>query len=274
LDLPIMYYRDDSFMSIFPAAYAAVRAALPSQELYPATLPDGRATVAVIAFNYHDTSIGPYGEVGIAIPCTLRRPAPVLLPLALEARYPGWGGFVLHLPVTSRVARDGGRVIYGYTKFVADMDFDRLPAYQRVRLSEDGRHILTLSVQQCGLTVKDNRPLVTYSVLDGQLLRTTVPTRAVYQLGLGPRSGRLELGDHPVAEELRRMGVSGTALVTKNYLARFGILPAGDPVGQADRPHVGYIGADRDFGRLTVRYDGAQDPVDAYDRLGVGHVHA
>jgi hypothetical protein len=234
LDLPIMYYRDDSFMGIFGAAYEPVQALLPSRELYPVRLPGGRASVAVFAFNYLQTSIAPYGEVGVAVPCTYGRPAPPVLPLALEARFPNWGGFVLHLPVTTRVARDGGRVIYGYAKFLADMEFAKRPAYQRVRLSEGGAHILTLTVQQQGLPMKDNRPLITYSVLNGEVLRTTVPCRAVYQLGLRPGSATLELGDHPIAEQLRDLDISSTSLVAKNYLTRSGILPAGESI--AGRP--------------------------------------
>jgi hypothetical protein len=244
-----------------------VRALLPSRELHPVTLPDGRATVAVIAFNYHETSIGPYGEVGIAIPCTHGRSAPPLLPLALEGRFPGWGGFVLHLPVTSRVARDGGRVIYGYAKFVADMDFQKRPAYQRVRLAEEEAHILTLTVQQRGLPIKDNRPLITYSVREGELLKTTVPSRAVYQMGLKPGSGTLALGDHPIADQLCDLDVSTTAIVTKNYLTRSGILPAGEPIGPADRPHEGYLGQERAFGRFTLNYDEIREAVDLYAGL-------
>jgi len=264
VDLPVMYYRDDSFLGIFGAALEPVRALLPSHDLYPVTLPNGQATVVIIAFNYFETSIGPYGEIGIVVPCTYGRAAPPLIPLGLEARYPGWGGFVAHLPVTSLAARDGGRVIYGYTKFVADMDFEKRPAYQQVRMSEGGAHILTLTVKQQGLPIKDNRPLVTYSVRGDQLLKTTIPTRAVYQLGMAPGSGTLELGDHAVAGELRALEISTTAVMTKNYLSRSGILPAGESLASADRPHTGYIGQQREYGRLTVRYDDAAEAIDLY----------
>jgi hypothetical protein len=264
VDLPIKYYRDDSFMAIFSASYSGVRALLPSDKLYPVTLPSGRATVAVIAFNYHETSIGPYGEVGIALPCTYGQQAPPLLPLALESRFPGWGGFVLHLPVTSLKARDGGRVVYGYTKFIADMDFEKRPAYQRVRMSEGNSPILTLTVQQRGLPFKDNRPLITYSVREGELLKTTVPSRAVYQMGLLPGCGRLELGDHPIAHQLRELDIASTAFVTKNYLSRSGILPAGESLGAADRPHIGHLGEQREYGRLTINYDHAGETIDLY----------
>ena len=49
VDLPVMYYRDDCFMGIFGAALEPVRALLPSHDLHPVTLADGRATLAVIA---------------------------------------------------------------------------------------------------------------------------------------------------------------------------------------------------------------------------------
>lgn len=264
VSLPIMYYRDDSFLGMFSAAYEPLRALLPSRDLYPVMLPGERAIVMVVAFNYLETSIGPYGEIGITIPCTYGRQAPPLLPLALEDRFPGWGIFVLHLPVTSRVARDGGRVIYGYTKFVADMDFQKRPAYQRVRLAEGGSHILTLTVRQQGLVLKDNRPIITYSVRDGELLKTTIPSRAVYQLGLKPGSGTLELGDHEIADQLRELDVLTTAIGTRNYLTRSGILPAGEPIAAADRPHPGHIGQDRDFGRFTINYDDAGETIDLY----------
>jgi hypothetical protein len=266
IDLPIMYYRDDSFMAFFSAAYEPLQALLPSQELYPVTLPGGRATVVVIAFNYLDTSIGPYGEVGIVIPCTYGRPAPALLSLALEGRFPGWGGFVLHLPVTSLLARDGGRAIWGYSKFVADMDFQKRPAYQRVRLAEGDAHILTLTVQQRGVPLKDNRPLITYSVRDGQLLKTTVPSRAVYQMGLRPGGGTLELGDHEIADQLRALDIATTAIATRNFLTRSAILPAGEPIGPVDQPHPGHAGEEREFGRLTVNYDDNGEVIDLYAR--------
>jgi hypothetical protein len=267
VDLPTMYYRDDSFLAIFDASYESVRALLPSPDLYPVTLPGGRATVAVFGLNYLQTSIGPYGEVGIGIPCTYGHQGPPLLPLALEARFPGWGGFVLHLPVTSLVARDGGRVNFGYAKFVADMDFEKRPAYQRVRMSEGDSHILTLTVQQRGLPIKDNRPLITYSVRDGDLLKTTIPSRAVYQVGLTPGLGTLELGDHEIADQLRGLDISTTAFVTRNYLSRSSILPAGETLGPAERPHTGHPGTDREYGRLTLNYDDAAETIDLHARL-------
>ncbi len=102
---------------------------------------------------------------------------------------------------------------------------------------------------------------------NGELLRTTIPTRAVYQLGLAPGSGALELGDHPIADQLRELEISATAAVTKNYLSRCSILPAGESLGPAERAYVGYLGPVREYGRLTVSYDDAAEAIDLYARV-------
>ncbi len=264
VDLPIYYYRDDSFLGIFTADREAVRALLPSDQLYPVLAPNGRALIGIAAFNYLHTSIGPYGEVGIVLLCTHGQPAPPWIPLLLESRFPGWGAFVLHLPVTTRVARDAGRVIYGYAKFVADMEFEKTPVFQRVHLSEGGRHILTLTVRQQGWVVHDNRPLITFSVRNGELIRTRIPVYGIYHLGLRPGLGTLVLGDHPIAQQLRELDLSFKSVATKSYLTRYAILPAGEAIGRADRPHAPYPGEERAMGRLTIRYGEATPPMDLH----------
>jgi hypothetical protein len=254
VDLPIRYWRDDGFMGVFGADHSAVSEALPSDRLRPVRLPGGRTAVGVFAFNYFETGVGPYGEVGVAVPCTLDREAPPLLGLFAESAIPGFGAFVLHLPVTTRVARDGGRVIWGFPKFVADMDFEVSPAFRSVAVSEGGVPLLTLTVAQKGAAIRDNRPLVSYTALDTQLVRTELPTRAVYQLG-GGGGATLELGSHPIAEELRALGIDGTAIAARNYLSHAAVLPRGEVVGTLERRHDGYAGSDLEAGRHTIRYD-------------------
>lgn len=267
VDLPIKYYRDDSFMGLFSAAYEPVRALLPSNRLHPIRVPNGRVVVIIIAFHYWDTDLGPYGEVGIAIPCTNKERCVSLLPLLAEGRFSGWGGFVLHLPVTSRVARDVGRSLWGYPKFVADMDFVKDPAYQSVELWEEEKHILTLKVEQQGIILKDNRPLISYSVLNDKLIKTIVPVRSIYQLQLCPKFDALELGDHPVAQELKSLDLSTTAIATRCYLTRSAILPAGHCVGPAQQSYRGHPGEEREYGRLTIRYGECGNIIDQYDRF-------
>jgi hypothetical protein len=254
VELPILYFRDDAFGLFFTADAAKVRAALPSDRLYPVQLPGGRALVAIFAFNYIDTSIGPYGELAVAaLAVHGRRPPIGFVPALLEAGYPGFGMVVLHLPVTGTLARDGGRQLWGYTKFVADMDFTITPEFHQCRLGEEGTHILTLRVARGGFVRRDAKPMVTFSVLDGKLIRTTIPHRGVYRTTLGSTGSRLELGDHEMADSIRGLGLSTKPLMTRYYVERGAILPAGEVAEEAVRPLEGYYGTDRE-GEMTVAY--------------------
>ena len=250
-ELPILYFRDDLFAAFFTASAGRVRAMMPSPRLHPILLPGGRAVVAIAALHYLETSIGPYGEVGVVVPAVLGdRPPPLLLPALLEARYPGFGVVVLHLPVTTRAARDAGRGQWGYTKFVADMHFTHAPETMGVRLSEGERHIFTLDVPRRGPVLRDDNPLITYSVKDDALIKTTIPQRGACRTALFPRNARLVLGDHEVAASLRALRLSDKPFMTRVYVERAGILPEGEIVERGVRPLDGWFGADRE-GSLT-----------------------
>lgn len=265
--LPVFYHDNDVFTSIHPASYEAVAEALPSEVIRPVRWQDGRALVALTAFRYHaitfidagarTDTLTPYGEFSIAAVVTTRA-APRVLPLLR----PRLAGFVLHLPVTTAEARDAGVVIYGFPKFVADMDFTEGTDVRRVELSEGGAPILTLSVRPRGPVLPDRRPLVAYTVLHGDLLESVVRVRGHMHAMFGSSAGELRLGGHDVAQQLRALGISPTPVAAFSYLDHRSLLPAGQVIGPA-RDYVGYRGADRDLGRFTVSYPGSP-PLDQY----------
>jgi len=86
--LPILYFRDDAFTLFYTADPQKVKNLLPSDKLHPILLPGNRTMVGVAAFNYIDTTIGSYGEVGLVIPVVHADKAPsIILPAILESRY-------------------------------------------------------------------------------------------------------------------------------------------------------------------------------------------
>jgi hypothetical protein len=253
-ELPILYYRDDLFLLFFSADFDRVRAAMPSDKLHPVRLLGNRALVGFAAFNYIETSIGPYGEVGVVVPAIYgAKSLPLGLSALLESRQPGFGLVVLHLPVTTTQARDGGREGWGYSKFVADMRFVFTPEFMECRLSEVDRHILTMRVAKRGLAVKDSRPLVTFSVKDRNLIKTTIPQTGTYRFSMYPRGSYLQLGDHEVSRSIQELGFSSRPVLSRYYLERSGILPEGEVIEQGVRPLEGYYGLERE-GEHTVLY--------------------
>lgn len=271
--LPLYYNRVEGIASIHAASLDAVVAALPSSTLHPVTLPGGRAAVFVGAYLYREwtytdmtgatRSLPPYGEVMVAALVTPRA-MPPLLPLVLEAvGFGGLKGFVLHLPVTLQVARDGGRSVWGLPKFVADMDFEDEVISRTVRVSDEGQDILTLRVNSDGISRTDRTPLEIYSVREGMLLHTVVPSICLSKNGVGRGAGELSIGvDHPVAKDLQQFELDPGPVLTQFIQLQRTILPRGVDVGTA-RAYAGYSGSDRAFGRLTMRYPG-MEPLDLY----------
>ncbi len=246
--LPILYMRDDLFGLYFTADFRKVKAMMPTDRIHPVTMPNGRAIVALMAFNYVDTAIGPYGEVAAVIPVLHDRkhlPLMGLVPALRQANYPGFAVFVMHLPVTRIEARDAGRGEWGYTKFIADMRFDITPEFLQCSMSEGGAHIMDLRVMRRGFHVKDGRPLVTLSVKDKNLVRTVIPQKGVMRMSLATKGSFLRLGPHVMARSLQELDISEKPFLASFYTERAGILPSGTIIEQGVRPFEGYRGKDR-----------------------------
>jgi hypothetical protein len=253
-DLPILYFRDDAFALFFTADRNEVTSFMPSHRLHPVLLSARKAMVGIAAFNYIDTTIGPYGEVAVVLPAVYNAsPPPVLIPALLESRYPDFGMLVMHLPVTNTLARDAGRQEWGYTKFVADMHFTITPEFMECRLSEKDQHILTLRVGRRGVAMRDKKPLVTFSVKEGNLLKTTIPQRCTTRSAIKPKDSFLQLGDHPVSETIHALGLSERPFMSRYYLERSGILPAGRIIQRGVKPLEGYTNKRRK-GKHSVVY--------------------
>ncbi len=213
VELPILYRAATCVVGLFSAPAAGVRALLPSPDLVPLEKWPGRAMLAFVAFAYHDTSIGPYNEFGIAVPVSYKpRRKPGLIPALRMLSTLSFETWVWKLPVTTEAALNAGIDIWGYPKFLADIDFEEGPDSVACRLAAEGKHILTLTVRKKKPATKTYLDFNTYTVKDGDILHT--PVRGV-STGMArsvlPHSAALELGDHPLAGELGGLGLSSKA---------------------------------------------------------------
>lgn len=262
IHLPVTYHRSEQVISLHAIAVEPLRDLLPSDALHPVRIPDGRALLALSAARYLEgTAPGvdpaelPYGEMMAA---ALVTPDPALpLRSILRSLLPGsapppYGALLLHVAMTNRGAVDLARDL-GYPAFVADFAFEDDPAERHVRVSEDGREILQLTVASRGRVSTDRHPMRIYSVKGDELLEALVPCSGLAQQGVGPRSGLLALGDHPVAERLRALQPSARPLMTRSYLNLRMLISPPRVVGAA-RPYGGYLGQDRPTGDYSIRY--------------------
>jgi hypothetical protein len=214
IGLPVRYYDWSWINALFPAPAAKVQRLLPSSKLKPLLLIPGTAIVALTAMEYRQIAdVAPYNEFSIGVPVqcepVVNIPGLPLLfnPLISPQWYKKFGVYIHHLPVTTKEAYDFGVEIWGYPKLVAEINFEDTDQTRRCRLRAEGKDIVTLEVKK--LPTKD-RPvnLYTYTVKNGQLLKTLIQTQGRYGIARFPGGASYTLGDHPIAEELKalRMG--------------------------------------------------------------------
>jgi len=218
IGLPVRYYDWSWISALFPAPVAKVLRLLPSKKLKPILLMPGTTMVALTAFEYRKIAdVEPYNEFAISIPVQYGAAVNVPgLPLFFHpVLSPQWyrklGMYVLHLPVTTQAARDFGVEIWGYPKFIAEISFEDAGEMRRCRLRAEGKDIVTLEIKK--LATKDRSiSFYTYTVQNGRLLRTLVQTQGQYSITRFPGGASFTLGDHPVAEELKALGLGKTAV--------------------------------------------------------------
>jgi hypothetical protein len=205
--MPLFYYDFTALMVTFVTPLAQIRALLPSSVMHPLRLTPWHGVTLFAAFEYRDTDIGPYNEFGVVFPITLYKPAPVLTGL-LNAMSGGLTTYVRHLPVTTEVARDLGVEHAGYPKFLADIIFERHEDWIECRVAKGDSHVLTLSARECPLQEADRMHFHMVNVHNDRILYGMASLH-LQRIGVSRNSSdvRLELGNHPMAQELRRLGL-------------------------------------------------------------------
>jgi len=187
----------------FPAPVDRVRQALPSVGLSPVEIAPGTTTVCLMARENRRLDPGlPYGEVGVMVPVV--HPPTSALP----------GYWVLHMPVTTDEALWSGREIFAVPKSLAEISFGLATDRRSARVSIGGRHVLTLEVEE-----QPTRPYsgdtYYYAMRGGKVLRAREAVRGEAGLAEG-RGARYILGDHPIADAVRRLGL-GMEAVSSRY---------------------------------------------------------
>jgi hypothetical protein len=218
IELPIRYQDWSAIMAHFPVPEAAVRRLLPSSRLKPILYVPGTAILSMVAMEYRQIKgLAPYNEFGIMVPVLYEPKVNIPgLPLLFPHCFKLSGLYVHCLPVTTQAAYEVGIEVWGYPKIIAEIVFEDIGQMRRCRLRAAGKNILTLDVEK-GATRFSKVNFHSYTVKGGQLLRTLIQTRGECNIARFRGGASFNLGDHPIAEELRALGIGKTA-VERLYL--------------------------------------------------------
>jgi len=179
-----------------PAAAAA--ALLPGDAFEVVEVAPGTAQLVMAAVDYVRNPWGDYDELNLGF---LARPAGAPADVI--------GSFVYRMPVNQAFTCEAGNRVMGFPKTVEDLTATYTDAAVSFRLAMGGRHVLTLTLPRAEATGPAERVEATsYSYLDGVPYGTDLSM----DMGTGFVDASdvvLELGDSPVADELRSLGLPG-----------------------------------------------------------------
>lgn len=213
MEFPVLYYDIRCITAIFTARMSSLRKLLPHSNLQPIAMWPGIGMLGISAFEYRDTSIGPYNEIAITVP--VKFPPGFVVPgLAAISmmRRKVFPVYIHHLPVTTEIARKGGVYFFNYPKFLSDITFQDVGANLGVTLKEAGQLILKLSAKKLATRNSVHLKLHTYSMKGNVIMHSLVD-------GLAPLFGsvmmgnvaKLELGEHKISKELAGLDLSRIA---------------------------------------------------------------
>jgi len=193
----------------------AARALLPSPELEIAEVLPGRGLLSIACIDYRDNDLGDYNEVSIAFFVRRRgdRKGVPYLGAAVDMMRGRLPTHIIHLPVNQSFTCEAGRTIWGFPKTVDEIDFDTSGNRARCVWNKDGQNVLKISLPTGGNREFPEQTLCTYSYIDGALHKNPFASSAE-ELGIRMRGAEIELGAHPIADELRSLGLPKPALMS------------------------------------------------------------
>lgn len=194
----------------FLVDHAAATRVIADSGLTPRKLPRGKALASIALIDYVDNDLGDYDELALAFAVDDPSDAP---PEAADAL----STLIWRLPVNQEFTCAAGRQIWGFPKWVADLDVTFLPGGVQCVMRDDAGEILRVELKR-GLLPMPRRDMemMAYSCDDELVVRRTPwTTSGVGRLTVRPGGATIELGyGHPIADELRALGLPKRALMT------------------------------------------------------------
>lgn len=207
---PIRFYNYTGVVGIFPADATKVKDMLPSEKLSPYQPQANVALVLLAGYEYKNIDgLAPYNEFAIAVLATYKRNPDDEGEL---------GYYVLHLPVTTEEARVLGIELWGFPKFLADINFTDNEESVVCKVQADAKDIVTLEAKKIN-TEPTLLDIYDYTIKDRQIAKTLVSFRGEYGTSSSPQGASCLLGPHPISEQLRKIGI-GEKSVQHRYSQR------------------------------------------------------
>ena len=208
--LPIRYIDDRCLAATFLTDLERASKVLEGTGLQPVPQEDGKAVVVYMTWEYRQTDIGPYNEVGLTILSVANGdPAPAI--------------YVADLPVTTEAANRAGQEIWGYNKFVTEIEVKgEGKQFSSIVHDPQSGLIASLAGTRGGSVPVAPTDIQSFSLLQQQVIKTLVQVPTPWHAS-GGDGFRMTIGDstHRMANNLRALGLDGAIPALVQYADPF-----------------------------------------------------
>lgn len=239
VEFPILYKDASCVTAFFLCDLDKVKDQLKDVPLNPGLVIGNKAVVGLQCYEYRDTTVGVYNEVGVGIPVVKQNEKPSLFALIDLYRNPKkrkTGFYVIDLPVTTAAACAAGREMWGFPKFITEIPMtlsgrrldvsvkcpDKLGSTNTSDSIFSFKGKMGLGLPSPPLSLK------LYSYLNSEELDTAVNVRHGASLR-STGSVKISIGNssHPMANRLRALDLNGKSplalMSTTNFQSRLNL---------------------------------------------------
>jgi hypothetical protein len=214
LGFPAQFQDASSALGLFLVPSRAADALISESGFELAQVAPGRAVFSLSCVHYRESDCGSYREISMAFFVKKKGSANGIPYLGnwLEIARDRSATYVWKLPVTSRLANDAGILMWGLPKTIEEIEFEVSGERATFDLFMEGRKVLSYSVRAVGKRSQPRGTSAVYSIFEGAP-HVTHLSHEYRDMGVRFGGGDLRLGDHPVAEQLRGLGLPRRPLI-------------------------------------------------------------
>ncbi|MCP5043314.1 MAG: acetoacetate decarboxylase family protein [bacterium] len=209
LGFPALFQDGSSSVGMFTVPASAAQALIQDSGFEVAEPWPGRAIFTLACCHYRESDCGVYNEIAMSFFVKPRHGNPSRIPYIgtwLDIVRNDSATYTWRLPVTTKLANDAGVLMWGFPKTIDEIDFEVRGGRAIFDLHVDGRHVLSYSVAATGKREQPASASPVYTNYEGAPHVTFLGNR-YRDVGTSLGGGRLTLGDHPIANELRGLGL-------------------------------------------------------------------
>lgn len=219
--LPVEIREASAWSAMFSVPAASARSMIEYSGLEVFTPFPGRSVCALAFIRYLDGDLGPYHEFAVAI--LVRSP---------EGRGNKPGAFIHRLPVNQPFTLEAGRTIWGFPKELMDIEIIGSGSKVQCALRDHGQPVVEMRTST-GMPTPGRgagSAIDAYAHIDGITRRTRWQMRPA-GVGVRPAGTSVVLGQHPIADELRALGLPKAALITSSVTRLAMTFEAAEEIG-------------------------------------------